>query len=201
MKITDFKKEDLEKGIKIRRKAWVWSASLRLNKDTGVFDFYVNDNLTDSKVLTLNDITSDDWEVVKEPTQIWRPKYKELYYYITTHGYVRHDIFDTDVVDERANFGNAFKTEEEAKHMAKKLKIIVQLSNLSNIKFNEDNFEDKFVIYYDTESQQVRIINHSIRKELPFNVYFSSVKLAKEAIEIVGEDNLKKYYFDVEVKE
>lgn len=31
-----------------------------------------------------------------------------------------------------------------------------------------------------------------------FNIYFTSLEIAQEAIKTIGEDRIKKYYFDIE---
>lgn len=71
MKITDFKKEDLEKGIKIRRKEWSEDISISFNKSASIFDAYINCAIRGEKTdLTLEDIISDDWELIEKSTQV-----------------------------------------------------------------------------------------------------------------------------------
>lgn len=89
------------------------------------------------------------------------------------------------------------KNEEELEHMTKKLQIIVQLSKLTDV--ITQKYDGKlYSITYNKYTKQILVDVHSNYIELPFNVYFSSEKNCREAIEIIGEDNLKKYYFDVE---
>lgn len=197
MKITDFKKEDLEKGIMIRRKGWTKDISISFNKNASIFDAYINGIITGDKTdLTLEDITSDDWELIEKSTQVWEPPYAGKYYYISTAGNTAHDTFDKSVDKCRLSFGNCFKTEEEAQHMAEKLKIINKLKELSNIKFSEN--KGKYYIYYNFRENRVLCTETNYVKIIPFEVCFKTREDCQKAIETIGEDNLKKYYFDVE---
>lgn len=197
MKITDFKKEDLEKGIMIRRKGWTKDISISFNKNASIFDAYINGIITGDKTdLTLEDITSDDWELIEKSTQVWEPPYAGKYYYISTAGNTAHDTFDKSVDKRRLSFGNCFKTEEEAQHMAEKLKIINKLKELSNIKFSEN--KGKYYIYYNFRENRVLCTETNYVKIIPFEVCFKTREDCQKAIDTIGEDNLKKYYFDVE---
>lgn len=197
MKITDFKKEDLEKGIKIRRKGWMEDISISFNKSASIFDAYINGIITGDKTdLTLEDIISDDWELIEKSTQVWQPQYDEKYYYITTNGNVAQDTFNPSFDKYRLSFKNCFKTRKEAQHMVEKIKIINKLRELSNVDFNSTD-DNAYVIGYDRELKKIQINFHDAYNELPFNLHFATVEDCKKAIEIIGEENLKKYYFDI----
>lgn len=200
MKITDFKKEDLEKGIKIRRKEWSKDISISFNKNASIFDAYINGIITGDKTdLTLEDIISDDWELIEKPTRIWQPEFGEKYYYITTSGDVAYNTFNTSLDEYRLSFRNGFKTAEEARKMVEKIKIINKLRKLSNIDFNDDCKEEHYVISYNNESKKIVCdVHHLFVREIPFNIYFKTEEDCQKAIETIGEENLKKYYFDVE---
>lgn len=197
MKITDFKKEDLEKGIMIRRKGWAKDISISFNKNASIFDAYINGIITGDKTdLTLEDITSDDWELIEKSTQVWQPQYDEKYYYITTSGNVAQDTFNPSFDKDRLSFKNCFKTRKEATYMAEKLKIITKLRELSNIKFSEN--KGKYYIYYNFRENRVLCTETNYVKIIPFEVCFKTREDCQKAIDTIGEDNLKKYYFDVE---
>lgn len=200
MKITDFKKEDLEKGIMIRRRGWGKDISISFNKNASIFDAYINGIITGDKTdLTLEDITSDDWELIEKSTQVWQPRYAEKYYYISTAGNTAHDTFDKSVDKCRLSFGNCFNTREEAQHMVEKIKIINKLRELSNIKFSEN--KGKYFIYYNFRENRILCSETNFCKLSPFEVCFKTREDCQKAIDTIGEDNLKKYYFDVEVEE
>ena len=171
--------------------------SISFNKNASIFDAYINGVITGDKTdLTLEDITSDDWELIEKSTQVWEPPYAGKYYYISTAGNTAHDTFDKSVDKCRLSFGNCFKTREEAEHMAEKIKIINKLRELSNIKFSEN--KGKYFIYYNFRENRVLCTETNYTKSIPFEVCFKTREDCQKAIDTIGEDNLKKYYFDVE---
>lgn len=201
MKITDFKKEDLEKGIMIRRKKWSKDISISFNKNASIFDACINGIITGNKTdLTLEDIISDDWELIEKSTQVWQPQYAEKYYYISTAGNIAHDTFDKSVDKCRLSFGNCFNTREEAQHMVEKIKIINKLRELSNV--ITQKYDGKlYSITYNKYTKQILVDIHSNYIEIPFNIYFKTEEDCQNVIETIGEENLKKYYFDIKEEE
>lgn len=145
-----------------------------------------------------NDLLADDWKYV-EYNKKWKPQYGDKYYTISTRGTIDFDNFVTgNSTDEnRLLLGNVFETEEDAKKMVAKLKIINRLRELSNVKFNNCD-KEKYVIFYDSTYNKIEITNHMCVRELPFEVYFKTREDCQKAIDTIGEENLKKYYFDVE---
>ena len=98
-------------------------------------------------------------------------------------------------------FRNVFKTAEEARNMVEKIKIINQLQELSNIKFNETNDRHYMIAYDKDDGEIISDFCYSLNP-LPFNVCFKTREDCQKAIDTIGEDNLKKYYFDIaEVEE
>lgn len=63
--------------------------------------------------------------------------------------------------------------------MLEKLKNINRLRELSNVKFVDDCSKIRY------------------SRILPFEIYFETAKDCQKAIDIIGEENLKKYYFEV----
>lgn len=145
------------------------------------------------------DLLANDWEYVTYKSEMWKPKQYEKYYYINSCVRVDWDYYYSNYDDDelRVSIGNVFKTKEEAEKMIKKLQIINTLKELSNIDFN-DNDRDKYVIYYSTNYNSILINKHTCFKELPFSIYFATKEDCQKAIDIIGEENLKKYYFEVE---
>lgn len=144
------------------------------------------------------DLLANDWDYVTYKSEMWKPEDDEKYYYINSCVGVDWDYYCSNYDDDelRIRIGNVFKTEEEAEKMIKKLLIINTLKELSNIDFN-DSDSDKYVIYYSTNYNNIMINKHSCAKELPFSIYFATKEDCQKAIDIIGEENLKKYYFDV----
>lgn len=200
MKITDFKKEDLEKGIMIRRKGWAKDISISFNKNASIFDAYINCAIRGEKTdLTLEDITSDDWELIEKSTQVWKPREGETYFYIKSIGDVDSETYDSDtyIDNARLEFTNIFRTEEEANIMARKLQIIAKLRKLSNVDFNEDFDEQKWYITYNHRTESIECDTTYHVQRMPFCIYFKNQEDCGKAIDTIGEENLKKYYFDV----
>lgn len=214
MKFTEIL-EELKKGEKVTREEWEKVKTYRykyIKLEHGDCVAYLKDGSVRHKgeelttwvgcVFGCADFTAEDWKLYKEKktNKKWKPQYGEKYYTISTRGTIDFDNFvaenNTDAV--RLLLGNVFETEEEAEHMLEKIKIINKLRELSNISFNDNCKQEKFVIFYNTENQQIRITQHTFIREIPFNIYFKNKEDCQKAIEIIGEDNLKKYYFDVE---
>ena len=207
MKFTEIL-EELRKGKKVTREKWEKPGDscaidfIIYDQKKDKCEFYRDGKYYDEFVWVYEDIIAEDWKLYKEKktNKKWKPQYGEKYYTISTRGTIDFDNFvaenNTDAV--RLLLGNVFETEEEAEHMLEKIKIINKLRELSNISFNDNCKQEKFVIFYNTENQQIRITQHTVIREIPFNIYFKNKEDCQKAIEIIGEDNLKKYYFDVE---
>jgi len=153
---------------------------------------------------TIIHMNSNDWEVV-EKNKAWRPEQWDRYFAIDSNGDTLQDVFETTLpLDiDRFNLGNCFRTEEEAEHMVEKLKVISELKNfvLDN---NEEKIDwvnsnqGKYTLVYDHEYQDVDVDCYYYTQCLSSNIYFTSKEIAQSAINTVGKDRIKKYYFDVE---
>lgn len=147
---------------------------------------------------------ADDWEIVEEKKKYWTPKEKEKYFYIEDCMGVSDDRNVQAPIDYcRFNIGNCFKTKEEAEHILEKLKVIHELqkfayeNNEKEIDWNNAKQYKQFLIY-DIEHKKVCIDYKTYVKSEPFNIYFTSFDIARKAIKTIGEDRIKKYYFNVE---
>ena len=147
---------------------------------------------------------ADDWEIVEEKKKYWTPKEKEKYFYIEDCMGVSDDRNVQAPIDYcRFNIGNFFKTKIEAEHILEKLKVIHELqkfayeNNEGEIDWKNFN-QCKYYLVYDTKDEDLYVDYTVYCKREPFNIYFTSSKIAKKAIEEIGEDRIKKYYFNVE---
>ena len=192
--------EKMREGKKVKR------------KDCDSYLFY---NSKENKICTADGIIvsgiafeaalADDWEIVEETkNKDWKPKKGDKYYYINDAGSIFNYDCREDISDEaHLNISNCFKTEEEAKHIVEKLKVIHELqkfayeNNEKEIDWNASK-QYKYYLVYDTEDEELYVDYAVYCKREPFNIYFTSSKIAKKAIEAVGEDRIKKYYFDIE---
>lgn len=147
---------------------------------------------------------ADDWEVVVEKNKIkvWKPSLGDLYYYINSNGDIKLSYYNTRSIDKRC-IGNFFKTDDEADHMVEKLKVIKELQDFAIENRDEeidwyDKEQDKWAICYDIEDKEIAYESGKKIKSVPFNVYFATEQDCERAIKTIGEDRIKKYYFDIE---
>lgn len=203
MKFTEIL-EELKKGERVTREKWEKPGDscaidfIMYDQNKGKFMFCYNDNYH-SFIFDDEDIIAEDWKIYEEkPTRIWKPEFGEKYYYMTTSGTVGQDTFNTSFDKYRLSFRNVFKTAEEARKMVEKIKIINQLQELSNVDFYHNCEGKKYLIIYNSKLKEIDYTTHTCIREVPFNIYFATQKDCENAIKEIGEDNLKKYYFDVE---
>lgn len=201
MKFTEIL-EELKKGERVTREEWGKPSCtidfIVYDQNKGKFMLCYNDNYH-SFVFLDEDIIAEDWKIYEEkPTQTWNPEFGEKYYYMTTSGNVAQDTFNTSFDKYRLSFRNVFKTTEDARKMVEKIKIINKLRELSNVSFYHNCEGKKYLIIYNSKLKEIDYTTHTCIKELPFSVYFATQKDCENAVKEIGEDNLKKYYFDVE---
>lgn len=158
--------------------------------------------------ITFEAAIADDWEVVGEREVVeepkWKPREGELYFYVNSNGEIEYRYYkNRNINDKRriCNIGNYFKTDEEADHMVEKLKVIKELKELSNIKFNMSDYVKNNKIYYiayDFTQNRIVPLFDNISRNIPFNVYFSTKEDCEKAITKIGKERLERYYFDIE---
>ena len=199
----DFKEayQKMLEGKKVKRKGRSWCCFYDSNENK----FCTGDGVTITGIV-FEAALAEDWEVVVEKNKIkvWEPSLGDLYYYINSNGEIEYRYYkNRNINDKRriCNIGNYFKTDEEADHMVEKLKVIKELKELSNIKFNMSDYVKNNKIYYiayDFTQNRIVPLFDNISRNIPFNVYFSTKEDCERAIKKIGEDRIKKYYFDIE---
>ena len=194
--------KEMLKGKKVRRHAWkgYWfiednKIKIHLKDGNTIFDNFAQETITNT--------LQEDWEVVEE-SKVWKPEKDGHYYYYDNDGRTYQSSYCEDSIDKcRLEFGNCFKTQEEAKHMAEKLKVINELKNFALENNNEkidwrDKCIGKYFITYDFYDEEISVASYTFRNFLPFEIYFTSKEIAQKAIKTIGEYRIKKYYFDIE---
>ncbi len=140
-------------------------------------------------------------ELEKKDKGIWKPEYNKIYYYLRRSGESDCYRYNEDNIDKSLiEFGNYYKTEEEAQKMSNYLKY----TNLLR-KYVEEHSEpldwesndNKFWMTYNYYHKKI-VIDYSDTYPAQGTIYASSEEVLKEAIEFIGEENLKKYVFQVE---
>lgn len=175
-------------GKKIRRASWPIGIMIDRNND---------------RRLNIKDLLAEDWEVI-EDKQWWEPKKDEEYYIICGDGSIDYNNYDCDDADKRImDIGNCFQTEKQAEFMAEKLRVIHELekfafeNNEKEIDWNDVN-QEKLYLGMNFKIKSIDIFHTCSWIYIPFNVFFTSEEIAEKAIETIGEDRIKKYYFGVE---
>ena len=181
--------DEFKCGKKIRRASWPTGVEISRNFDS----------------INIKDLLADDWEVLetKNEKTWWKPKVGESYWSIRPWSGAVRVCYNDDKVDGFAvSMGLCFQTEKQAEFMVEKLKVIHELE-----KFAYENNEEE-IDWNDTNQEKLCLSMNYMDKCIdiyytyawiysPSNIYFTSKKIAKEAIETIGEDRIKKYYFGV----
>ena len=176
-------------GKKIRRAIWPIGVTISRNFDS----------------INIKDLLANDWEVIepKKEQTWWKPKVGESYWSIRPwSGAVRTCYYDHKIDGFAVSMGLCFQTKEQAEFMAKKLKVIHELekfafeNNEKEIDWNDVN-QTKYYLGMFQSDKIIAVFSTYKWCYTPFNIYFTSVAIAKKAIETIGEDRIKKYYFGI----
>lgn len=158
-------------------------------------------NLSDEERNTLLSLVKKSNEPKSKKSKVWKPQEGDDFCTIYGDGsiYTLTWTINRDRV-ERYEIGNCFKTEEEAKFAVEKLKVITELKRFA-LEHNEgeidwsDKEQDKYFMYYSYISFKI-IIDYTTTSKRT-TTYFTSREIAEQAIKEIGEERLKKYYFEV----
>ena len=176
-------------GKKIRRAIWPIGVTISRNFDS----------------INIKDLLANDWEVIepKKEKTWWKPKVGESYWSIRPwSGAVRTCYYDHKIDGFAVSMGLCFQTKEQAEFMAKKLKVIHELekfafeNNEKEIYWNDVN-QTKYYLGMFQSDKIIAVFSTYKWCYTPFNIYFTSEEIAKKAIETIGEDRIKKYYFGI----
>lgn len=135
----------------------------------------------------------------KPSSQDFRPHFGEQYFYINERGEVDSFYNHNSKSDKMCYLiGNYFKTEEEAKLEVEKLKIVTELKRMAKA-WNtcEIDWEDEQQLKYYLRYSSEGICWASTSLLQTGTIYFTDKEDCKAAIELIGEERLKKYYFGV----
>lgn len=129
-----------------------------------------------------------------------KPKYGTIYFYLSILGEICSKTWrDMDDDYRMYALGNCFFTEEEAIFAREKEKIIAALQRYA-IKHNVDdidwnNYEQKKWYFYCNHNQIY--YDYSNDNKDYETVYFDTEETVQNAVEVIGEDKIKKYLFNI----
>ena len=133
----------------------------------------------------------------QQKSRRWKPEIGKDYYFITECGEIECSHYCNDDIDEKYyNFHNMFETKEEAEFMVEKLKVLAEMREFADDEQEWDGCNAHWTLTLHSSSKQIDIDSFY---EVQLNAhYFSSKEQVQKAIEAIGEERLKKYYFEVE---
>ena len=103
---------------------------------------------------------------------------------------------DGEEDEKRLSIGNAFHTKKEAEFALEKLKVIHELKQFAEPKNAVWDFNEyHYVICYDCTGDRIDYNCSPIDKYS--DITFATEEMARKAVKAVGEDRIKKYYFEV----
>ena len=103
-------------------------------------------------------------------------------------------VWDNDMVDNyNWQTGNCFRTREEAEWYREHLKVCAELRRMADGNVNDGVWCG---MYFNSKIKQIYILPRT--EHLDSLYIFASCKSAKEAINTIGAERLKKYWFRVE---
>lgn len=154
------------------------------------------ENLTDKEKKTF-------LHLVKKSKKSHRKHMNEIYYSIAEDGNIVGSVENDTLYDESCwKFGNYYNTKEEAEFVKQKQLVYQELKkyaleqNTGEIDW-ENYLQIKYFIYCNTKSNDLGIMDVSKRK-IAGQVYFTSEKIAENAIKAIGKDRIKKYLFEID---
>lgn len=134
------------------------------------------------------------------------PQKGDKYYFLRSDGDITYDRYDDVSVDkDRFRLGNMFKTQEEAEFKREQLKVMHELEQLADDDQPWDGKNPHYKILYTHCNDALPFVSIEywrIDQHVPSQFYFKSYESAQVALDKIGKDRLKKYYFCIpEVEE
>ena len=135
-----------------------------------------------------------------EKKTVWELKKGDEFFLISTDGHVFSETWDNwNIYINIRKTGICFLTREEAECEIERRKVeteMLRLGGRREFKNGENNYH--IVCDFDSSHFAIRVFNDNIDGFAKGMIYFDSAKECRNAIETIGEDRIKKYYFGVE---
>lgn len=132
----------------------------------------------------------------------WKGEKNDVYYSITGDGKIvdaRESEYTCD--NDFYQIGNYFKTKEEAEFELNRRLVYQELKDYA-LEHNEGEIDwknseqEKWVISYENQIKCFAYFIKCVFSDIG-QIYFSSRKIAQEAVKAIGEDRIKKYLFNI----
>ena len=130
----------------------------------------------------------------------WKPKEAEKYFFINFIGDIEAVNWCACSFDEKLySLGNCFKTQKEAELTVEYLKVRANLKRFAD-EHNEEPIDwnnreqKKYMIRYSYLKNHFSISSYKDIRHAGA-IYFTSEKIAQQAVTTIGEEILIKYYF------
>lgn len=138
---------------------------------------------------------------VEEQKERWKPDLGEKYYFVNSYGNIDYALWNNNNFDNwRYLTGNIFKTEAETEEYRKKIEIQSQFKNFVEERSEELDWKNpkqlKYFLYYDYITYELGCDYNNSHKHQG-TIYASSEQILKDAVEKIGEENVKKYVLEV----
>ena len=123
------------------------------------------------------------------------PQDGDEYWYVDSDTEAMDIEWDGSHCDQgRLSIGNVFKTKEQAEFTAEKIKVEAELRKFSR-PFEKGEYNSYIFFYIDGDYLEV---GYKVSTPSQGAIYFESEEKAKQVIQSVGEERIKKYIFGVE---
>lgn len=124
------------------------------------------------------------------------PKVRDDYWTIDSFGEVVRFSWLDDPVDNIVLNNNAiFKTKEEAQFEAERLKVLRELEKMGR-PFEPGKYN--YLIHFDHFKRELKASGYGQCQDAYGDFYFNTAVEARQAIEEIGEERIKKYLFGVQ---
>ena len=182
-----------EQPKKIKHKWEDWEIIYTYNKATNSYEYDSPDDLD------LIQFLNDEFEIIEEEPKVWEPRECDEYYVINSESGIEKRYWNNDEYDIGSyELGDCFRTEEEVEKTLKKIKIYTQLKRYAEEHNTEkidwkDYHQNKWLIY-SLRCNSELCTKNSFDKKYINQIYFTSEEECEQAIEEIGEDNIKKLF-------
>ena len=197
MEIKDPKFKEGDKVLEIcNPKSGVWEVQ-KISKYDFFTDLYIYVLKSEEDGISL--ISNDDnlKPYIEKPKSVWNLKKGDKYYCLSEYCKISLFIWDDTPFDKNVlESGNAFLTKEEAEFECERRKIEAKMIKLGGIRKAEQGKANWYFEYRPASGAiEAMWTAYEMRQGA---IYFDSEEKAKEAVEVIGKDKIKKYIFGVE---